>query len=180
MLVQSTPNYSIQRQNFGAKLIASEPVQKKLQQGVMDFYNELSPEGRKLIFPQKPSMLLKFWNGLIETFKKKSDNLVAVSEPNPQRLWDGLVKAFEKKTRKIPGVVEFIRAKKEAWGILAGIKYTNGKNVYIVDNVIGRSICIPGPDGSYSLSIKVISSSIEVAIYKEKVKGKFYKRAKKN
>lgn len=110
MLIQPNQNYPIQKQNFGAKLIAQEQVLNVIKQEIMDSYEKCVPEAR-----------IRFYDS-------------ATIPPDPQKIWEGLVKAFEETTEKIPGVVELIIPKDKTY--TAGIKYTSGEETFITPSMI--------------------------------------------
>ena len=143
MLIQSKQNYSAQRQNFGAKLVAKETVKKCLQQDIVNFYNTANPQARKRYFENETLNFENSWNGIVQT--------------------------FEEKTKHIPGIVEFDFPKDKFYS--ASINYMVGKKEYTFQNAIYNGFLLL-PDREfdkgvpYGKAIIDLAQKISGAIYK--------------
>ncbi len=110
MLIQSNQNYPIQKQNFGAKLVAKEQVLQVIKNEITDFYKNSSPQIRANHFENK--------------------------KPNPKKIWETFVQKFEEKTKKIPGIVELIIPENKKF--TASLRYTSEDKKFTAENIIAN------------------------------------------
>lgn len=118
-------------------------------------------------------------------------------KPEPQQLWNGFVDAIQDQLKKIPGKIEFIPPKEGLLGILAnlknkifktplpekhwrddlaGIKYTDGKKKYVINNCIDGKLCVPGKGRSYYSAIEEVSTLISQKMDEKGVKENPFKK----